>query len=430
MKRKLFCSFSLILAVAIGNGLTFPVKGQETNDATVANVLTLEAAIHLALTNNPEIRVLSADITEARGESTTAKTWQNPEISVAPGFKQFRESSDKQFHGDFSLEQTFEWPGKRALRRAVAEKNIAVRQLALDGFRSQLAIQVRRDYMNLLVAHDVVALRERRLAIARSFVAAARKRVDAGFAPEFEVTKAEVEVVAAQKALREALAQHDAARIALNSLMGRKPDEPLAIADILAGDATMPTPFNLLEKALTLNPAIKIQEAEAERTGLSLQSIRKSRLPDFKAGPSIEYTRDEQIIGLGISLPLPLWNTKKGEIATATAEQERALAELEKLRREILRDVTTAAQNLAAAKDSLAYYTPALREKLHAELDAAGQSYSEGRTQLLLYLEAQRTYFDTQADYLETLQKVYGAQAELESAFGVPLDQLSQMKTK
>ena len=420
MKRRIFCGLPLLLSVALGSAVALPAKGQDTN------VLTLGAAIRLALEDNPEIRVLSADIASARGDVTTAKTWQNPEVSVSPGFKTIRDPSTTEFHGDFGLEQTFEWPGKRALRRAVAEKSVTVRQLALTGFRSQLAIQVRRAYYTLLATREVMTLREQRLTLARSFVDAARKKVEGGFAPEFEATKAEVEVVGAQKSLREAQAQQDAARVALNALMGRKPTERLTVAGALDSTIKLPAQSTLLEQALARNPVVKIQEAEAERTGLSLHSIRKSRLPDFKVGPSVEYTRDEQTVGFGVSLPLPFWDKKKGEIATATAEQEKALAELDKLKREILRDVTTAAQNLTAATESIAFYTPALRDKLKAALDAAAQSYSEGRMPLLLYLESQRTYFDTQADYFETLQKLFETQAELESALGVPLNQLSQ----
>jgi len=430
MKRRIYCSLPLLLAVALGNAVAFPARGQETNAAPGTNVLTLDAAIRLALDNNPEIRVLSADIASARGGVTTAKTWQNPEISVTPGFKTIRDPSTTEFHGDFGLEQTFEWPGKRALRRAVAEKNVAVRQLALAGFRSQLAIQVRRAYFTVLATRGVVDLREQRLTLAKSFVDAAKKKVEGGFAPEFEATKAEVEVVGAQRVLREAQARHDAARVTLNALMGRRPTEPLAVTGALGDGVALPNQSMLLEQALAQNPSVRVQEAEAERTGLSLQSIRKSRLPDFKVGPNLEYTRDEQIVGFGLSLPLPFWDKKKGEIATATAEQEKALAELEKLRREILRDVTTASQNLTAAKDSLTFYTPALRDKLKAALDAAAQSYAEGRMPLLLYLESQRTYFDTQADYFETLQKLFEAQAELESAAGASLEQLSQPRTE
>lgn len=430
MKRQNYCSFPLLLALVFGSAVAFPAKSQNTSSRPGTNVLTLDAAIRLALDNNPEIRVLAADIASARGEVTTARTWQNPEVSVAPGFKTIRDPSTTEFHGDFGLEQTFEWPGKRALRRAVAEKNVAVRQLALAGFRSQLAIQVRRVYFTLLASREVMALREQRLALARSFVDAAKKKVEGGFAPEFEATKAEVEVVAAQKSLREAQAQQDAARVALNALMGRRPTEPLTATGALADGVALPNQSALLEQALAQNPAVKVQEAEAERTGLNLQAIRKSRLPDFKLGPSVEYTRDEQIFGLGVSLPLPFWDKKKGEIATATAEQDRALAGLETLRQEILRDVTTASQNLTAAKESLAFYTPALRAKLKAALDAAEQSYAEGRTSLLLYLESQRTYFDTQADYYETLQKLFETQAELESAIGVSLDRLPQTQTE
>lgn len=326
-----------------------------------------------------------------------------------------------EFHGDFGLEQTIEWPGKRDLRRAVAEKSVAMRQLALAGFRSQIGIQVRRVFFTLLASREAVLLREQRLALAQTFVEAAKKKVEASVAPEFEAIKAEVEVVSAQKALRAAQAEQSAAKVALNSLMGRKPTEPLMIAGALSTSIAIPTQSTLLE-SVEKNPSIRIQEAEIERTGLSVESIRKSQLPDFKVGPSLEVTPHEQTFGIGVSIPLPFWDKKQGAIATATAEQQKALAELVKLRREIISDATTASQNLRAAKDSLGFYTPELRGKLKTALDTAGKTYSEGQMPLLIYLETQRAYFDTEADYFETLQKLFEARAELESALGTPIN--------
>ena len=58
---------------------------------------------------------------------------------------------------------------------------------------------------------------------------------------------------------------------------------------------------------------------------------------------------------------------------------------------------------LAAARESLAIYTPEFRGKLKAALDNASQSYAEGRTSLLVYLETERTHYDTEAAYYETL---------------------------
>jgi cobalt-zinc-cadmium efflux system outer membrane protein len=200
----------------------------------------------------------------------------------------------------------------------------------------------------------------------------------------------------------------------------------LAVTEVFPESANFPSQAKLLAVALAENPTLKLKLTEAARAGLELRSTRKSRLPDFRAGPNVEYTRDEQIYGFGITLPLPLWNRKQGEITRAHAELEKVRAGVDQLQREIAADVTTASQDLAAANDSLAYYTPDLRRQLKTALDTAEQSYAEGRTSLLLYLEAQRTYFDTQADYFATLQKLHDAESALAAAVGLPLDQIHQ----
>ena len=427
MNRKFCFTLPLLLTVTFGSAIAFPAKGQETNVAPGTNAVTLDALIAEAGRNNPELRALEAGAAAARGEVVTAKTWDNPDFGITPGvYRQDNGSGgDTSFgHVGFELKQTILFPGKRALMRAVAEKNVQTRELALAGFQTQLAIQVRRSFYELLAVRQIVALKEQQMTLAGTFVEAARKKVEGGFAPEFEQTKAEVELATAQKALRDAQAQEAVARTALNSLAGREPEAPLTPAGTLTETVAVPDEATLLKQAMERNPSLKVQTAEVERTGLSLALTKKSRLPDFTIGPTVEYQQPEQVYGIGISLPLPLWNRKKGEIATATAEQQRALAELDALRRDVARDTSSAWQLLTSAKESLALYTPEFRDKLKSALDAAAQSYGEGRTSLLIYLETQRTYYDTEADYFETLQKLYDAQAALEAALGVPLSKL------
>src|SRR5262249_44722850 len=151
---------------------------------------------------------------------------------------------------------------------------------------------------------------------------------------------------------------------------------------------------------------------------------RKLRRPDFMVGPSVEYLKDEQTYDLGISLPLPLWDQRKGEIATASAEKERAVAERDRLRQEVLADAGSAYELTAAALESLTLFTPDLRARLNAAIDAASRGYQEGRVTLLAYLEMQRTFFDTQSDYIDAVQSLIDARAALESAAGVSLETL------
>jgi len=430
MKRNLCCSLAVLLVSAwAGAGAWAQTTNPPGPTPEPRDVVTLATLISEAGTNNPEVRLYEAAVAGAHGELLTARTWDNPEVSIAPGAVHTSESGSPAttgFHGDFGVAQTFLFPGKRALQKAVAEKTMESRQLALNALRLQLAIQVRRAFYRLQAARQVEALHERQVELAQSFLEVARKKVAGGFAPEFEQTKAEVEVAASRGAWRAAQADATVARTTLNSLVGRRLDAPVPLPGEPTENPAVPEEAELLRHALTRNPSLRIQAAEVERTGLSLALTKKSRLPDFTVGTSVEYRDGEQIYGLGISLPLPLWDKKQGAIATATAEQQRALAELETLRRDIIREVSSAAQLLTAARESLAIYTPEFRGKLKAARDNAAQSYAAGRTSLLVYLETERTYYDTEAAYYETLKRLYDAQAMLEAAVGLPLNQLNQ----
>lgn len=435
MKRNIDCRLPFLLVLALGSAVALAQQAHSPPDRSSLeqrDAATLETLISEAWTNNPEVRWFEAAVVGARGELITARTWDNPAMSFAPGAVRTEESGSPSrtgFHGDFGVSQTILFPGKRALQRAVAEKKVESRQLALAAFRTQLAIQGHRLFYRLLAARQMAALRERHLKLAQSFLAAASKKVAGGFAPDFEQTKAEVEVAAGLRSLREAQAEEAVARTALNSLVGRKLDAMVIIVGEFSESPFVPDESMLLNHALARNPSLKILAAEVERTGLSLALTRKSRLPDFTVGPSVEYREGEQIYGLGISMPLPFWDKKSGAIATATAEQERALAELEMLRRDIVREVSSAAHLLAAARELLAIYTPAFRGKLKSALDSASQNYAEGRTSLLIFLETERTYYDTEAAYYETLQRLYDAQAALEAGLGMPLNELEQTKS-
>jgi cobalt-zinc-cadmium efflux system outer membrane protein len=401
-----------LIAVA----LLFPV-------CALADSLTREQAVTEARAHNPEIRSLAAAIASARGDVTTAGKWTNPELTVAPGFRTSDAGGD-QFHAVAELRQELLFPGKRDLRVAVAQKNVAVQELALTAFQYQLDARVRRSYDALYLAQRAITLHERRLALAHEFVAAAQKKVAAGTTSEFEATRAEADVVRAEKTLRDARVAQATARGSLNALLGREPIAALEVTDSTRIDFSLPDEATFLARVEKENPGLRVQDMTIEQAKLTVELERKLRMPDFTLGPNIEYLKDEQTYDLGVSLPLPLWDHRKGEIATATAEQERALAERDRLRSEILSDAGAAYASTAGALESLALFTPDLRARMNAAIDAAAQGYREGRVTLLTYIEIQRTFFEMQSDYIDAMQALIDARAALETAAGVSLESL------
>ena len=405
-------NFKFILAVSLIGG------------ALAAHAETLSQLTQEAFRNNPEFRVLEANIASAKGGVVTAKTFANPELSAAPGWRRtvIDKETTKEFHGEFGLNQLFKFPGKRALEIAIAQRGVQANELTLEAFRFQIAAKVRRGFYEMLAAKKMIGVRKEQIESAKVFAESARKRTESGFAGDFETVKSQAELISANKALSDAQGRVAVARVTLNTLLGHSPSAPLEITGTLEKIAPRGGSADFLALAMARNPAIRAQQLQAEKTGLSLRATRFGRRPDFAIGPSVEYLKDEQTYGVGVTVAVPLWDQKKGEIQTATAEQEKALAELEKLRLEVRGEVAKSSEALRIASSQLALYSPVFLEKLKAFVQQAEQGYAQNATTLIIYLDAKRTYFDALTDYYEALSKVAESQADLESAVGVPLD--------
>jgi cobalt-zinc-cadmium efflux system outer membrane protein len=400
-----------------------PAVELRTGVSTGGN-LNVEEAIRIALRNNPELRVFEASVAASKGGVTTAKTFANPELTIAPGVKRTRDGgvTTSEFHGEFELSQLFKFPGKRALEIAIAQRNVALQELALEGFRFQLTAKVRKAFYEMLAAQKVIDLRKEQVESAKTFVASAQKRAESGYASDFETMKSQADLIAASRSMHEAQGEVVAARVSINTLMGRDPAAPLEISGALENVAPPGGAGDYLALAMARNPSLRTQAAQAELAGLTLRSTRFGRRPDFAVGPKVEYTENEQIYGIGATIALPFWDQKRGEIETATGEQRKALAEIEKTRVEIAGEVTKAAAGLKVAKESAALYTEEFLRQLRSFVGQAEQGYAQSATTLIIYLDAKRTYFDTLSSYYEALGKVAAGRAELESAIGVPLE--------
>ena len=384
---------------------------------------TLQQITAEALQKNPELRVFEQAVASAEGGVRTARTIQNPELTVDPGFRHLRgeAGSGNLFHAQASLSQLFKFPGKRALEIAIAQGNVELNKIVREGFRFQLVTKVHRAYYGLLAAEKIVENRRNQVESAKTFVESAKKRAEAGYASDFETIKSQAELIAANRAMLDAEGRVAVGRVTLNALMGRSPGAPLEVTGPFTTHS-LGTPTDYLALALARNPAIRTAARQAELSGLTLRATRFGRRPDFAIGPSVEYLDNEQTYGLSVTLALPFWDQKRGALETATAEQRRAIALLEKTRLEVSAEVTKATRDIAIAERQLALYSSPFLEQLKSFMAQAEQGYTQSATTLLIYLDAKRTYFDTQANYYEALGHVSENRAELESAIGVPLE--------
>ena len=127
--------------------------------AAAREPLSPAALVREALERNPELNFYAAGIAAAKGGLKTAGTIRNPEFNTQAGYKNARDKSGGT-SGDgaawsVSVNQTFEYPGRIALRKAIAQGDIELAELHFEQFRLTLAARVRT------LAYSVVIARER-----------------------------------------------------------------------------------------------------------------------------------------------------------------------------------------------------------------------------------------------------------------------------
>ena len=117
------------------------------------NTMTLDALVAEVLEHNPELNFYRAEIAAAKGERRTAATWANPELSTTLGNKHVSGVGDG-VAWSVSAQQTFEWPGRIPLRKAIANHQIQLAELGSAQFKAALAARTRALAVTLFAAQE------------------------------------------------------------------------------------------------------------------------------------------------------------------------------------------------------------------------------------------------------------------------------------
>jgi outer membrane protein, heavy metal efflux system len=136
-----------IFRLFIGVLITGIVSVRAENSSIVRIQTTPTALVRQALANNPELKFYAAEIGAAEGALKTAGTIRNPELNTQAGYKRARDNfggpSGEGAAWSVSINQTFEYPGRIALQKAIARGDIDLAGLHLQQFRLTLAAHVR-----------------------------------------------------------------------------------------------------------------------------------------------------------------------------------------------------------------------------------------------------------------------------------------------
>ncbi len=391
-----------------------------------AEPVTIYSLAIKAVATNPEVRFYEAEIAAAKGGEKTSATVANPELQTSLGtwrVKDLGSSADGPAWA-VTLSQTFEWPGRIALRKALALKQTEVAQLGLDQFKAALAGKVRAHAWKLMAAQEKAKAANEVSKRLTDLAAVLFQRDATGPAPRLEARI--IQASAFTLGTVETTARREAAeaKFALNQILGEKPDHDIEIQQEPLTLNPAPSLEKLLAMARQKNFDLRARMLDVEQQGFQVKLAENERWPAFTVAPYYQQQKAqsrETQFGLGVSIPLPLWNKNKGNIETAKAKQTQAELMLASQMRELERSVAAQRSAYAIFGEELAKWPADTIESFHKAAAEADEHYRLGALPLSTYTELQKQYIEAVTSVLDSQLGALQARMELEQLTGSKL---------
>jgi outer membrane protein, heavy metal efflux system len=401
--------------------LTLVASGEAVAQGPLTR-LSLDEAVSLAARENPTVRAKEFERQAVASNEITAGLRPNPTANFLA--EQFGGASDASLtQYTFSVGQPIELGGKRHRRIDSARAATRVTGHELDDVRRQIIFQVKKSFTDALAGRESVALAEQNLQALDDLERIQRFRAERGDISELELLRIQVQRFAFERDAADARQALKAAKIALRAAAG--PDrisEDFDLVGDLAFTEIAPTESDLYRRALANRPDLRAAEASREKAKADIRLARANAWWDIT--PQVEYQRigPDNTIGFGISLPIRIFDRNQGEIARTRAEAQRVEAAREAVAIQALSEVDTALAALRTAQQKLTVLRDTYLPKAKQARDTTEFAYRRGGVSLLDYLDAQRTYRDTAAEYLRSLGSYWTSFYQLETAVGGSLE--------
>lgn len=422
------CRQSAVAALVLSLSLSL-AQAQDTPPTNVgpsaAVTTTLDVLVAEALEKNPELKFYEAEITAAKAGRKTAGTFANPEVSGGVGQKRVTGNG---FSGEgvawsASIVQPFEWPGRIGLRKAIANRDIELAELGYERFKLALAARVRTLGYGLFAAQEKAAaageVAERFKALREVLV----QRDPAGLTPLLETRVIEATELNAQRKASEATLATQAALLELNQLRGVATDTRLAVGQAQLAFRPMENLEHVVARARTNSYEVRLRAVELAQQGFRVDLAKNERFPAISVGPAISEEKvgsdREQIIGVSLSLPLPLWNRNIGNIEAAKARQVQAETSFYVTQREAERMAREAALTYETKLRDMTRWRPDSVKHFKEAAELADRHYRLGAVPIATFVELQKQYLEAVEGLLDTKKEALEAAAKIELLTGL-----------
>jgi cobalt-zinc-cadmium efflux system outer membrane protein len=386
--------------------------------ALAQQTIDFPTALELARKNNPEWKAAEQEVGIARGKLTTSRLISpfNPVIEGQGGRRTMPGEGRGADYG-VGLSMEIEVAGQRGVRITEAERNLQRAEAAFSDFARTFTAKLGRAFYDAIFARERSALQRRIENLNSRLLEVTRTKFDAGDVSGLEVNVATVRYAQSRKEALDAERNLSQALLELRRLIGVE-QAVSPTGDI--GVTAPPLPIgDALQRALANRPDLIAKRYELQRAEAGIALVRREVYPNPSVG--VFFNREglgDKTVGAGLSIPLPVFNRRQGEMESLEARRIQARAELQASEKEIRKEVEQAIRQWETARTNADLFQRQVIEQTEENFRLLETAYRERKIDLPRLLIMENDLITANQSYLDVILSLREAAIRLQEVTG------------
>lgn len=365
--------------------------------------LNLQQAEELFLKKNLSLLASQYNIDNAKAAVITAKLFDNPQFSIEnilynPQTKKFFDMSHDggQFGG--SIAQLFQTAGKRNKNIQLAKLNVQEAEYGFFDLMRTLRYTLRSDFYKIYYQEQSAKVYQQEINSLSKTLTVFQQQYLKGNIAQKEVLRIQSQLYSLQAELNELRDAIDDVQSEFKLLIRVDPkmDVRPQFEFKLDGKSVLTaTPYaKLLEAANTNRYDLKSARLAVDYSNLNLRLQKAMAIPDVNV--SLTYDKQGSFVrnynGLGISIPLPLFNRNQGAIKQAKIAIESSKTGLQQQQDQIESDLDNSYQSAFRLEKLYNSFDPKFKGDFTHLIEEVSKNYEKRNISLLEFLDFYDSY--------------------------------------
>ncbi len=395
MKQQRYILHWLVAFCAMASG----------TEASAAS-FSMEGAVQAALMGNRDLIAARFVVQKAEGRLRQSGLLPNPELEFN-GFSDFVSSTDGEGEFVVGLHQELPLTSRLSISREISRVGVAEALREVRNYERLLISRVQALYVRSQAARlRAGAAGTAKFDAAKSAELAAM-RLSAGQGTLAESALARVEEQRWGTMATTASTEAETLLLDLKTALGMSAGEPLTLSESL--DSVLRTLQSRANQSRpSYRPDVELALLALDRAGAETRLAKASAWEGVRVG--IEYMQDRGVdapggidtgyfLGVKVSLPLPVWDQKKGEIQASQAAEEERAARVRALELEVANGIAAARRRVALLDTQWRRYGSDTQPVIDGAGREMAQGFEEGRVDArdLLLVRAQSASLGVEA---------------------------------